>query len=136
MLDHIGIKVSDFARSKEFYRTALVPLRYQLLKESPSSAGFGVVSGHGRCADPAGDFWISRGQSHQPRVHIAFSAGSRADVDAFFERALAAGGRSNGPPGLRTQYHADYYAAFILDPDGYNVEAVCHAALNKLGAAT
>ena len=136
MLDHVGIKVSDFVRSKEFYRAALAPLRYQLLKETSSSAGFGVTSGHGRCTDPAGDFWVSRGEPHQPRVHVAFSARSRADVDAFFESALAAGGRSNGSPGLRAQYHADYYAAFILDPDGYNVEAVCHAAFNKPGAAT
>jgi catechol 2,3-dioxygenase-like lactoylglutathione lyase family enzyme len=129
MLDHTGINVSDFERSKAFYRAALAPLRYQILKELPSAAGFGVAQGQGKCTDPAGDFWIHQGEPHLPRVHIAFSAGSRAEVDAFFESALAAGGKSNGPPGLRPQYHANYYAAFILDPDDYNIEAVCHTAI-------
>ena len=130
MLDHTGINVSDFERSKAFYRAALAPLRYQIVKERPSAAGFGVVQGHGKSMDPAGDFWIHHGEPQQPRVHIAFNAESRAAVDAFFERALAAGGKSNGAPGLRPQYHANYYGAFILDPDGHNIEAVCHKAIS------
>ena len=119
--------VSDFDRSKAFYRAALAPLGYEIRKERPTAAGFGVASGHGRSADPAGDFWISKGPPQVPRLHFAFNARSRADVDAFFHAALAAGGRSNGEPGLRPRYHADYYGAFILDPDRYNIEAVCHA---------
>jgi catechol 2,3-dioxygenase-like lactoylglutathione lyase family enzyme len=128
MLDHIGITVSDFERSKAFYRAALAPLRYEIRKEKPSAAGFGVPDGPGRSCDPAGEFWIAVGPPHAPRPHIAFNAASRAMVDAFFASALAAGGRDNGGPGLRPQYHANYYGAFVLDPDGYNIEAVCHAA--------
>lgn len=124
MLDHIGITTSDFARSKEFYRAALAPLGYQLRKELPSAAGFGVVEGYGKSSDPAGEFWIAQGEPQGPRTHIAFSAASRAEVDAFFAAALRAGGTDNGGPGLRPQYHADYYAAFVLDLDGYNIEAV------------
>ncbi len=127
MLDHIGIDVSDLERSKAFYEAALAPLRYRLIKEAPQrpAAGFGVAQGHGKSPDPAGDFWIAQGTS-TPSVHVAFNAASRAEVDAFHKAALAAGGRDNGPPGLRPQYHGNYYGAFVLDPDGYNVEAVCH----------
>ena len=129
MLDHIGIDVSDLERSTAFYRAALAPLRYELIKEVPqrSAAGFGVHAGPGKSSDPAGDFWIVQGPP-TPSVHIAFNAARRADVDAFHRAALAAGGRDNGAPGLRPRYHANYYAAFVLDPDGYNVEAVCHTA--------
>jgi len=84
------------------------------------NAGFGVA--------PKPDFWISEGTPNAPRVHIAFRAESRAIVDAFHRAALAAGGRENGPPGLRPHYHPNYYGAFVLDPDGHNIEAVCHAA--------
>jgi len=126
MLDHIGINVSDFGRSKAFYRAALAPLGYEIRKEHPTGAGFGAADAAGRLLDPGGDFWIFQGEPQVPRVHVAFNAKSRATVDAFFEAALAAGGRSNGAPGLRPQYHPDYYGAFILDPDGYNIEAVCH----------
>jgi catechol 2,3-dioxygenase-like lactoylglutathione lyase family enzyme len=129
MLDHTGITVSDFARSRAFYRAALAPLGYQIRKEKGSAAGFGVVDGHGRSFDPAGDFWIAQGEPMTPRVHVAFSAASRVVVDAFHKAALAAGGRDNGVPGLRPVYHPSYYGAFILDPDGYNIEAVCHAPL-------
>ena len=78
--------------------------------------------------DPGGEFWIHQGTPSTPRVHVAFRARNRAEVDAFHRAALAAGGRDNGGPGLRPQYHPHYYGAFILDPDGYNVEAVCHHA--------
>jgi len=134
MLDHIGIEVSDLERSKTFYRAALAPLGYRLSKEIPSTAaGFGVAEGHGTSTDPAGDFWIGRGQPQGPRPHVAFNAASRAAVDAFYAAALAAGGTSNGAPGLRPQYHANYYGAFILDPDGYNIEAVCHTPAGSSG---
>jgi catechol 2,3-dioxygenase-like lactoylglutathione lyase family enzyme len=126
MLDHIGITVSDFARSKAFYVAALEPLGYSIRKEKGNAAGFGVAEGHGKSTDPAGDFWIAQGAPQEPRVHVAFNAASRAIVDAFHKAALAAGGRDNGAPGLRPIYHANYYGAFVLDPDGNNIEAVCH----------
>lgn len=118
MLDHVLIRVSDFEQSKRFYAEALSPLGYELLREpSVSAAGFG------RQGKP--EFWISQGDRGQP-VHIAFAADDRARVDAFHEEALAAGGRNNGGPGLRPKYHQSYYAAFVFDPDGNNIEAVCH----------
>ena len=118
MLDHVGVPVSDFEQSKRFYATALSPLGYELIMEpSVSTAGFG------RRGKP--DFWIGHGDRGQP-VHIAFAASDRASVDAFHEEALAAGGRDNGGPGLRLEYHQSYYAAFVFDPDGNNIEAVCH----------
>jgi catechol 2,3-dioxygenase-like lactoylglutathione lyase family enzyme len=123
MLDHIGINVSDFARSKAFYQAALAPLGYQIRKQRPTAAGFGVPHDP---IDPAGDFWIIEGTPQTPRLHVAFNAASRALVDAFHAAAIAAGGTDNGAPGLRPQYHAHYYGAFVLDPDGYNIEAVCH----------
>jgi catechol 2,3-dioxygenase-like lactoylglutathione lyase family enzyme len=126
MLDHTGITVTDFPRSRDFYSKALAPLRYALVKQKGEAAGFGITEGFGRSPDPGGDFWIFKGPPQQPRVHVAFSAASRAEVDAFHAAALAAGGTCNGKPGLRPQYHANYYGAFVLDPDGYNIEAVCH----------
>jgi catechol 2,3-dioxygenase-like lactoylglutathione lyase family enzyme len=118
VLDHVGIRVSDFEQSKRFFAEALSPLGYELLMEpSVSAAGFG------RQGKP--DFWIGQGDPGQP-VHIAFAASDRASVDAFHEEALAAGGRNNGGPGLRPEYHQSYYAAFVFDPDGNNIEAVCH----------
>jgi catechol 2,3-dioxygenase-like lactoylglutathione lyase family enzyme len=128
MLDHIGIKVSNLARSKEFYRAALRPLGYELWKDIPSAAGFGTAEGAGRNTDPGGDFWVIEGDPPLPRIHVAFNASTREQVDAFFAAARAAGGIDNGAPGLRPEYHPHYYAAFILDPDGYNIEVVCHLA--------
>jgi catechol 2,3-dioxygenase-like lactoylglutathione lyase family enzyme len=127
MLDHIAYDVRDFQRSKAFYRAALAPLGYQITKEIPQApaAGFGIVQGQGKSTDPAGEFWIVQG-TPTPSVHVAFNAATRAAVDAFYEAAIAAGGHDNGPPGLRPQYHASYYGAFVRDPDGYNIEAVCH----------
>jgi catechol 2,3-dioxygenase-like lactoylglutathione lyase family enzyme len=118
VLDHVGVPVSDFERSKRFYAQALSPLGYELLMEPSASA-----AGFGRRGKP--DFWIGQGQTGQ-HFHIAFAAEDRATVDAFYEEAIAAGGRDNGRPGLRPQYHASYYGAFVLDPDGNNIEAVCH----------
>ncbi len=128
MIDHMGITVSNIEKSKEFYSEALRPLGYVLCKNCPGAASFCVREGHGKSADPGGDFWLSEGAPMTPRVHFAFNAASPMDVDAFFAASLAAGGIENGAPGLRPQYHPNYYAAFVIDPDGYNIEAVCHAA--------
>ncbi len=126
MIDHMGITVSDIEKSKAFYSRALGALGYVLCKNDPRAVSFGVREGHGRSTDPGGDFWLSVGSLMTPRVHFAFNAASRADVDAFFAAAMAAEGVENGAPGLRAHYHPHYYAAFVLDPDGYNIEAVCH----------
>jgi catechol 2,3-dioxygenase-like lactoylglutathione lyase family enzyme len=118
MIDHTGVTVSNVTRSKVFYRAALAPLGYELLLEFEQFAGFGVP--------PKPDFWIGQGTPNDPAVHVAFRADSRAMVDAFYEAAMAAGGNDNGPPGPRPHYHENYYGAFVLDPDGHNIEAVCH----------
>jgi catechol 2,3-dioxygenase-like lactoylglutathione lyase family enzyme len=118
MLDHVGIPVSDFERSKRFYAQALSPLGYELIMKPRAYA-----AGFGRPGKPA--FWIGQGKTGQA-FHIAFAAEDRATVDAFYDEAIAAGGRDSGGPGLRPHYHASYYGAFVLDPDGNNVEAVCH----------
>jgi catechol 2,3-dioxygenase-like lactoylglutathione lyase family enzyme len=117
MLDHLCIRVADYERSKAFYLHALAPLGYGLLKE------YGRYGGLGEGRKP--DFWIAAGEP-TPSVHVAFTARDRATVDAFYAAAIAAGGSDNGPPGLRPQYHASYYGAFVLDPDGHDVEAVVH----------
>jgi catechol 2,3-dioxygenase-like lactoylglutathione lyase family enzyme len=125
MIDHTGVVVSDFQRSLDFYRRALAPIGYQPLVElSAEITGHGPVAGFGEPPKP--DFWISQGQPNRPPVHVALRVDSRAKVDSFHATALAAGGRDNGPPGLRPHYHPDYYGAFVLDPDGHNIEAVCH----------
>jgi catechol 2,3-dioxygenase-like lactoylglutathione lyase family enzyme len=118
MLDHIGLIVSDYSASKRFFEQALAPLDYEPVMEfGGSTAGFG--------AGGKPDFWISQGDAGSP-IHVAFASPDRATVDAFHEAALAAGGRDNGAPGLRSQYHPSYYGAFVYDPDGNNIEAVCH----------
>jgi catechol 2,3-dioxygenase-like lactoylglutathione lyase family enzyme len=135
MLDHISIRVVDYERSKKFYEAALAPLGYTLAMESGSGAGFrkGFIP----------DFWVKQGaplnqgakadptELHScggPSVHVAFACDDRRSVDAFHRAALAAGARDNGAPALRPNYHPHYYGAFVLDPDGYNIEAVCHQA--------
>ncbi len=125
MIDHTGVGVSDFERSKAFYETALAPLGYQLILEI-SSAETGGFAGAGFGIPPKPDFWIGSGAPQVPPVHIALRADTRAEVDAFYRAAIAAGGRDNGAPGLRPHYHPTYYGAFVLDPDGHNIEAVCH----------
>lgn len=125
MIDHIGVAVSDFVRSKAFYAAALAPIGYSLLMELPASVtGHTDVAGFGMAPKP--DLWISKGSANQPPVHIAFRAATRAAVDAFHKAAMAAGGNDNGAPGLRPHYHPNYYGAFVLDPDGHNIEVVCH----------
>ncbi len=118
MLDHIALSVSDYQRSRSFYTEALAPLGYTLMMEHGiSGAGFG--------RDGKPDFWIQSGKTSGP-IHVAFSTTDRATVDNFHSAALAAGATDNGAPGLRPEYHPTYYGAFVLDPDGNNVEAVCH----------
>lgn len=125
MIDHIGIDVKDLERSKAFYSRALAPLGYSLLMEVPAAVtGQTDVAGFGEAPKP--DFWIGRGTANRPPVHVAFRAANRKMVDAFYHAALAAGGKDYGPPGLRPHYHPNYYGAFVIDPDGHNVEAVCH----------
>ena len=125
MIDHTGLVVSDFERSKAFYAQALAVIGYRLLAEFPASVtGHADVAGFGEPPKP--DFWLSKGRPNHPPVHVAFRVDSRALVDAFYQAAIAAGGRDNGAPGLRPHYHPDYYGAFVLDPDGHNIEAVCH----------
>ena len=127
MIDHGGVQVSDFAKSKAFYVRALGAIGYQLLAEFPAAVtGSSEVAGFGEPPKP--DFWVAAGEPNKPPVHMAFRVGSRALVDAFYRAALAAGGRDNGAPGPRPHYHAQYYGAFVLDPDGHNIEAVCHEA--------
>ena len=118
MFDHVSIPVADYEKSKRFYQTALAALACNLIMEHPiSGAGFGAAG------KPS--FWIKQKEPASP-VHVAFSADCRASVDAFHRAALSAGAEDNGPPGLRPEYHPTYYGAFVLDPDGNNIEAVCH----------
>lgn len=127
-LDHIGIAVTDYALSKAFYVAALAPLGLCLIMEvTPEMTGDGSsAAGFGNNNKPF--LWIGTGPAPS-RVHIALTASSRPVVENFYQTALAAGGRDNGPPGLREHYHPNYYGAFVLDPDGHNIEAVCRAPL-------
>ena len=135
MFDHISLRVADYDRSKKFYQAALAPLGYVLAMETGSGAGFrkGYIP----------SFWVKQGEpmtaaTADPAklagcggaaIHLAFSADDRSAVDAFHRAALAAGGRDNGAPRVCPEYHPNYYGAFVLDPDGYNIEAVCHQAV-------
>ncbi len=130
MIDHLTLLVSDFDRALAFYRAALAPLGYAVVMQftraqmpdlpAPAFAGLG--------AKGKPDLWLRAADGLIAPTHVAFAAPERATVDAFYAAALAAGARDNGPPGLRPQYHPHYYGAFVLDPDGYNIEAVCHKA--------
>jgi len=127
MIDHSGLHVKDPTKSRAFYEAALAPLGYAVLRTVPAEyTGGKVVLGYG--VAPKADFWVAEGDPETPRIHIAFRAKTRAEVDAFYKAAMAAGGRDNGPPGLRAHYHEHYYGAFVHDPDGHNVEVVCHDA--------
>jgi len=127
MIDHVGIPVSDIARSTEFYLNALEPLGISIVMEvSAEQTGHGAAVGFGANFKPF--FWIGvAGGLGVGHVHVAFAAPSRAAVDAFYRAAITAGGKDNGKPGLRPHYHENYYGAFVLDFDGHNIEAVCHA---------
>ncbi len=121
MYDHIGLKAKDLGASVRFYAAALAPLGHVKGSEGEGYAGFGPPG------EPA--LWLyAEAKAGGPGTHVAFRARTRAEVDAFHRAGLAAGGRDNGAPGLRPDYSASYYAAFLIDPDGHNVEAVCHAA--------
>lgn len=124
MLDHIGLDVTDIARSTAFYTQALKPLGYEIVQQIEADSSTVVMFG------VAGeiDFVIADKDQPGEANHVAFRADTREQVDAFHAAALAAGGRDHGAPGLRPDYGPTYYAAFVFDPDGFNIEAVCHAA--------
>jgi catechol 2,3-dioxygenase-like lactoylglutathione lyase family enzyme len=119
MLDHIGLKVRDVPASKAFYTQALAPLGYAVMMEWEGGVGLAAAG--------KPDFWLGQGEPNGG-VHVAFASPDRKTVDAFHRAALAAGGQDNGAPGLRPHYHPNYYGAFVFDPDGNNIEAVCHTA--------
>jgi predicted lactoylglutathione lyase len=122
IIDHFNLPVSDLEASRVFYERCLQALGYRFIMEDGAAIGFGVNSW---------GFGIAAATSSFPALHVAFKAARRADVDRFFEAAIAAGGKPNGRPGLRPRYHEDYYAAFVLDPDGHNVEAVCRLTVEN-----
>jgi len=125
MLDHISLGVTNLARARKFYDQALKPLGFRMFHAVPGSYGYGPTK------DQA-TFWVSvpfarrRKARPGPGTHVAFAAGSRKAVDAFYRAAIKAGGKDNGKPGLRPVYHPNYYGAFVLDPEGHAIEAVCH----------
>lgn len=119
ILDHIGFAVSDYDASKKFFSKALLPLGISLLTETHGWAGYD--------ANQKPELWFGANGEPQRPMHLAFTAASREQVRKFYAAALEAGARDNGPPGLRSHYHANYYGAFVIGPDGHNIEAVCHA---------
>ena len=125
MIDHISLRVQDFSRAVDFYKSALAPLGYKILMEFPNVAGMG--------ADGKADLWIMQSEQLPSPTHIAIN-GERPQIQAFHEAALTSGGTDNGPPGLRLDYHPNYYAAFVLDPEGNNIEVVCHSPEGAMAA--
>ena len=119
MFDHMGFAVADFGKSRAFYEKALGALGIGVVMQGEDYIGFG--------RDGGPQFWIGIGEAPTTRMHIAFAAKDRAAVSAFYNAAIAAGGKDNGPSGLRPQYHPNYYGAFVIDPNGHNIEAVCHS---------
>ena len=125
VIDHLGLQVGDYQRALRFYRSALAPLGISIVMQvTKEETGNYEGAGFGRDGKP--DFWLSAGKHTATPLHIAFTADNRATVDRFFEAALAAGGADNGAPGISAHYHPNYYGAFVLDPEGHNIEAVCH----------
>ncbi len=118
MFDHVGFGVRDYEVSKKFFLQALEPLGVKVVMEGQYGLGLG--------ANGKPSLWLHGTEGEPTPLHLAFTAETRAQVDAFYKAALHAGGKDNGAPGLRPQYHANYYGAFVLGPDGHNVEAVCH----------
>jgi catechol 2,3-dioxygenase-like lactoylglutathione lyase family enzyme len=125
-IDHLTLPVRDLAASRTFYETALEPFGVRVV-ESEVGIGFGPKG--------AEDFYIAQGEPPPDPLHLAFAAPERGMVDAFHAAAVAAGGRDNGEPGPRPKYHEHYYAAYVIDPDGHNVEAVCHEAPDEAGVS-
>lgn len=117
-LDHFSYTATDIAKSRAFYEAALKPLGISVLMDFGETIGMGVDFPF---------FWLAKAEGAPGHVHVAFRVNTRAEVEYFYDAAIAAGGRDNGGPGLRPEYHPNYYGAFVLDPDGHNVEAVCHA---------
>ena len=122
MFDHLGLPVTDLEHALRFHAQALQPLGIEVVKSFPDAAG--LAAGRGRKGEQ--ELWLTRADHAPSPLHIAFAAATRAQVDAFHLAALAAGARDNGAPGLRPQYHDGYYGAFVIGPDGHNLEAVCH----------
>ncbi|MES1246603.1 MAG: VOC family protein [Actinomycetota bacterium] len=120
MFDHVGLNVRNYEQSKSFYAAALAPLGYGITFDNAEwhAAAFGPEGKYG--------FWVAEREPYGTGTHVAFTTDDRAAVDAFYAAAIAAGGTDNGPPGIREHYHPTYYAAFVHDPDGNNVEVVCH----------
>jgi len=118
IIDHIGFGVSDYEKSKNFYLKCLAPLGITLVREEGNTAGFG--------RNNKAVYWFGPSREAYKKMHIAFAAENRTQVDQFYKAALAAGGKDNGAPGIREVYHPNYYGAFVFDPDGHNIEAVCH----------
>jgi len=125
MIDHVSLGANDFAKARAFYDAALAPLGYRRVYDMDDASGYGAT-------DDKPFFWIGGPAEGGKRIaasagtHIAFAAPDRGAVDAFYKAAMAAGGQDNGKPGLRPEYHENYYGAFVIDPDGHHVEAVCH----------
>jgi catechol 2,3-dioxygenase-like lactoylglutathione lyase family enzyme len=128
MLDHVGFAVADAGRSRAYYETALAPIGITLIATATPDQTEAGGTAHGFGSNGKPFFWIGDNERVGEGTHVAFAVESRALVDAFYAAAMAAGGRDNGPPGLRPHYHPNYYGAFVLDPDGNNIEAVCHRA--------
>ena len=120
MFDHVKFGVSDYEASKAFFLSALEPLGVAIVSEGPPTYGIELS------ADGKSSLCLHQTEQTPAQLHLAFTAESRQQVEAFYRAALAAGGKDNGAPGLRPQYHANYYAAFVIGPDGHNIEAVCH----------
>lgn len=132
MIDHTGLIVTDFEKSKKWYELALAPIGYvKLMEFSKEITKTGAVAGFGESKTQKPDFWVAEATALKPitthKVHIAFRAANSKEVDDFYQAAIKAGGRDNGAPGPRPHYHAGYYGAFVLDLDGHNIEAVCHS---------
>lgn len=125
MIDHIGIDVADYNKSKDFYIKAFAPLGLDIVMEVTAEQS-GSVEFAGMGPKDKAIFWFGEGENAAKSMHIAFTAPDRFAVDAFYKAALKAGGKDNGEPGLRPHYHENYYGAFVFDPDGNNIEAVCH----------
>jgi len=122
IIDHIGLAVSDYEKSKDFYLSVLSPLGITLVAEVQGWAGFGK--------DGKPEFWFGKYEKIQNPMHIAFLASNREEVNKFYDAAISAGAKGNGEPGVREIYHPNYYGAFVIDPDGHNIEAVCHSEEN------
>jgi catechol 2,3-dioxygenase-like lactoylglutathione lyase family enzyme len=118
MIDHVSVRVQDFSRLLAFYREALAPIGYGVIMEYPGAVGLGAAG--------KPDLWLMQTEQPVNPTHVALSTAARDRIDAFHAAALAAGGTDNGPPGLRLDYHPTYYAAFVRDPEGNNIEVVCH----------